>query len=324
MRTQLFPSRYGAWDESIRLNVASAAPREDFDLIIIGTPPDTHLPLAADALAERPAALLVEKPLAPPFSRVDKLRQQSKSSVTRVFVGYDHVVGQAAQLVAAELARGSVGDVLTIDVEFREHWAGIFQAHPWLAGPHDSYLGYWKRGGGALGEHSHAANLWQYFARTAGAGRVAAVHGALDYVSEGAALYDRLCILTLRTERGLLGRVVQDVVTKPPRKWARIQGETGAIEWQVGYQPGVDAVIVKRTGSEDDVRLFPKTRPDDFIQELRHIERCCADGTESPLDLERGIETLQLMDAAHQSQRLERTVHIVDRAALPHSETVTR
>jgi predicted dehydrogenase len=324
MRTQIFPSRYGSWDESIRLNLASAAPRGDFDLIIIGTPPDTHLPLATDALSERPAALLIEKPLAPPFSRADEVLQQSKSGVTRVFVGYDHVVGQAAEMIAAELARGVLGEIFTIDVEFREHWSGIFQAHPWLAGPHDSYLGFWKRGGGALGEHSHAANLWQYFARTAGAGRVAAVHAALDYVSEGTALYDRLCVLTLRTEGGLLGRVVQDVVTRPPRKWARIQGETGAMEWQVGYQPGADAVIVKRAGKEDDVRLFPKTRPDDFIQELRHIERCCADGTESPLDLERGIETLQLMAAAHESQRLERTVRIIDREALPHSETVTR
>ncbi len=29
-------------------------------------------------------------------------------------------------------------------------------AHPWLAGPQDSYLGFWRRGGGASGEHSHA------------------------------------------------------------------------------------------------------------------------------------------------------------------------
>jgi predicted dehydrogenase len=324
MRTQLFPSRYGSWDESIRLNVSSSAPRGGFDVIIIGTPPDTHLPLAADALAERPVALLIEKPLAPPFSRMDEFLQQTKSSDSRIFVGYDHVVGEAAQLIAAEVARGTIGEILTIDVEFREHWAGIFAAHPWLTGPHDSYLGYWKRGGGALGEHSHATNLWQYFARIAGFGRVAAVHGALEYVNEGPALYDRLCILSLRTERGLLGRVVQDVVTKPPRKWAHIQGQTGAIELQLGYQRGADAVIVKRAGSDDDVRLIPKTRPDDFIQELRHIERCCATGTESPLDLAHGIETLLIMNAAHESQRLERTVHIVDHAARPHSETLNR
>jgi predicted dehydrogenase len=325
MRTQLFPSRYGAWDASIQLHTSSAAPRGDFDLIIIGTPPDSHLPLAADALEENPAALLIEKPLAPPFAQVDDLVRQSRGhAATRIFVGYDHVVGLASQRIAQELGSGSIGAVLTIDVEFREHWAGIFQAHPWLAGPHDSYLGYWKRGGGALGEHSHAANLWQYFAHTAGAGPVASVHAALDYVSEGPALYDRLCVLTLRTERGLLGRVVQDVVTRPARKWARIQGESGAIEWQVGYQPGADAVILKRPGAEDDVQLFPKTRPDDFIQELRHLERCCADGTESPLDLSRAVETLQLMGAAHESQRLDRTVHIGGKSALPHAEIITR
>ena len=42
------------------------------------------------------------------------------------------------------------GKPLFIDVEFREHWEGIFKAHEWLDGPQDSYLGFSQRGGGAI------------------------------------------------------------------------------------------------------------------------------------------------------------------------------
>jgi predicted dehydrogenase len=310
MRTSLFPSRYGQWDPQISLVPAEDEPRGGFDLIVIGTPPDSHLPLALKALEEAPQALLIEKPLAPPMSDLAPLARKAAGCRTRVFVGYDHVVGRAAQEAAREVANGFIGNVITIDVEFREHWAGIFQAHPWLSGPSDSYLGFWKRGGGASGEHSHAMNLWQYFARVTGAGRVERVQAALDYVTEGGAAYDRLCVLTLRTDTGLIGRVVQDVVTRPPRKWARIQGDAGAIEWHAGYQPGADAVVLARPGAETEIRVMPKTRPDDFIDELRHLDQCCRTNESSPIDLEWGIETTGLLTAAHESMRAARGIPV--------------
>ena len=101
-----------------------------------------------------------------------------------MFVGYDHVVGRAAGWPDELMRRPASERSTTLDVEFREHWGGIFNAHPWLAGPWESYLGFWKRGGGASGEHSHAANLWQHFAHVAGAGRVVEVQALLD-VREG-------------------------------------------------------------------------------------------------------------------------------------------
>ena len=40
--------------------------------------------------------------------------------------------------------------------------------------------------------------------------------------------------IELKTETGFIGRVVQDVITAPSRKWARAQGEKGFIEWHCG------------------------------------------------------------------------------------------
>ena len=175
-------------------------------------------------------------------------------------------------------------------MEFREHWAGIFAAHPWLDGPKDSYLGFSKRGGGASGEHSHAINLWQHFARGVGAGEVVEVSAAMAYVREGGLDYDKLCLLNLRTESGLVGRVVQDVVTLPPRKWARIQGRNC---WLPADAPWVA----------------------DFIEELKHVEAVLdhADKAEV-IRLDQGLDTMLVVAAAHRSAREGRSIRI-DRSA---------
>jgi predicted dehydrogenase len=311
-RKMIYPSRYGTWDDAIRLFAPSDANFGGYDLICIGTPPDSHVPLARAALAERPKAVLVEKLLCgPDLVGAQELADEAAAVGVPVFVGYQHVVGKAARKVTDLLASGVIGAVATIDVEFREYWGGILAAHPWLAGPWESYLGFTARGGCASGEHSHAANLWQHFAHVIGAGRVSEVDATLDFVRDGCVDYDRLCLMNMRTEKGLLGRCVQDVVTEPPRKWARIQGAEGYIEWHCGVEPGADAVAGRLAGGERFEERVAKTRPDDFIEELNHIaETLSSDPLASPISLTRGLETALVIAAAVHSARTGRRAHI--------------
>lgn len=307
-RSDIYPGRYGAWDDAIELCDSHSAPVGGFDLIVIGTPPDSHIELALGALAERPRAVLVEKPFCTPnLDGAQSLFERANESGVAVFTGYDHVVAQSTREVE-RIIQGDLGEVLSLDVAFREHWAGIFLAHPWLDGPADTYLGFWERGGGASGEHSHALNLWQHFAHIAGAGRVVEVSASLDYVRAGGVNYDRACFLNLRTEQGLLGRVVQDVITAPPLKWARIQGSEQAVEWHCNAGPEEDAVTM--FGETAETRMFQKTRPDDFIQELSHIDAVLAAGAPSPISMKRGLDTMLVVAAIHLSARLRQTVAI--------------
>lgn len=310
-REEIYPARYGQWDPAITLCHPDAAPQGGFDLIAIGTPPHVHLDLALAAIAEKPAAILVEKPVCrPDLDLAEEVRQAAAAAGVRAFTGYDHVVGAAAEALSARAAAGGLGALATLDVEFREYWGGIFAAHPWLAGPWETYLGFSAKGGGASGEHSHAINLWQHFAHAAGAGRVTRVSARMDWVRDGRVDYDRLCVLTLETEGGLIGRCVQDVVTKPPRKWARLQYDGGALEWQCGAAPGVDRVTVAPDGAAAQATDIAKTRPDDFIRELDHIDHCLDTGAESPISLDRGLDTMLVIAAAHLSDRTGRSIVI--------------
>ena len=132
-REEIYPARYGQWDDAIQLCTSAEAPQGGFDLIFIGTPPDSHMRLALQAIQEKPQALLIEKPLCTPeLEHADELYRLARETGTKVFVGYNHVVSAVADK-AVELIPG-LGDTETLDVEFREHWGGIFTAHPWLDG----------------------------------------------------------------------------------------------------------------------------------------------------------------------------------------------
>ena len=149
-QNEIYPVRYGKWDDGIRLFECKDALTGCYDLIIIGTPPDSHIALALEAIKEKPRAILVEKPFCTPdLKGAQELFDLARKNGVAVFTGYDHVVGKASEQFSDIVRSGNLGPIETLDVEFREFWGGIFAAHPWLAGPGDTYLGFWKRGGGA-------------------------------------------------------------------------------------------------------------------------------------------------------------------------------
>jgi predicted dehydrogenase len=319
-RRDIYPSRYGQWDDAIRLAAPADVAAEAFDLVIIGSPPDTHMAVALAVLeGPAPRILMVEKPLATPDLRgIDQLVERSAAVGTRVLVGYNHRLTRHTQLAAQWLGEADIGAITTLRVLFREHWGGIFGAHPWLAGPADSYLGFTTRGGGSLGEHSHGINLWQYFAELAGQGRIVEVAAMLDEVEAGGARYDRIAQLSVRTEGGLVGTIVQDVITQPAQKWLRIEAERGYLEWQANVEPGQDLVRLSQHGAEPREERVAKQRPDDFRGEIDHVARLLdAPGAASVLDLEAGIATMRVIKAALDSAHSQRLVRIDHQAPTP-------
>jgi predicted dehydrogenase len=314
-REQIYPARYGAWDESIRLCAPEAVEDETFDIVIVGTPPDRHVDVALAELepaARAPKLLLIEKPLCPPdLEGCDRLCDAASAADTRVLVGYNHRLTRNTQVAAEWLAERPLGRITTLRVLFREHWGGIFGAHPWLSGPADTYLGFTSRGGGALGEHSHGINIFQHFAKLAGQGRIAEVGAVIDTVRADGAEYDRIAQLSVRTESGMVGIIVQDVVTRPAQKWLRLEGEAGYLEWQVNADPHHDLarlVLHDRDGRE--ARL-PKTRPDDFRGEVAHLGELLLDRAQaSPIGLDEGLDTMRVIAAALASARGGRIVPV--------------
>ncbi|MFT3987563.1 Gfo/Idh/MocA family protein [Aestuariivirga sp.] len=311
-KTSIYPQRYGAWDKEIVLKDSRDAMGDEADVVFVGTPPDSHIALA-NAVLDRvtPKVLLIEKPLAgPDLAGCAALNDRLKKAGVFGAVGYNHTLGKNTVAAEAVIASGKLGPIATISARTREHWGGIFKAHPWLPGPAASYLGFSSRGGGSAGEHSHGINIWQHFANLIGGGRVAEVQAMLDMVQENGTDYDRLCYISLKTDQGLVGDVIQDVVTQPAEKSCRIQGRDGYVNWLVGAKPGHDGII-SGIGDQAEETLIAKTRADDFKAEIAHLEQVMAGKVKaSPIALECGLDTMMVIAAAFKSHASGRRVRI--------------
>lgn len=312
MKNKIYPMRYKKWDEKIGLYKLGEEKKKIYDIIIIGTPPNSHLQLASNAIDESPKAILVEKPLSDPnLQNIQDFKEKIKNKDTQLFIGYDHVVSESFNNFLKHIKNEPYLEIETLDVEFREHWGGIFDAHFWLEGPKDSYLGFTEQGGGALLEHSHAINLWQTISYELGFGRISQVSAKINYHKDEKLQYDKVSFLNVRSENGLVGRIVQDVVTFPTRKIARLQCKDSFFEWNCGYTSDSDCYKYGKFKSEEKIFEFKKTRPDDFINELEYIyDKVFKHKKNFRIDIEKGIETMRVIEAAIFSDKHNRTVYI--------------
>lgn len=312
-REQIYPARYGAWDPEIRTAGAEEIARDPFDLVIVGTPPDTHMPVALRQIRDAaPRLLLIEKPLcAPDLAGVDTLQSEAARAGCTVLVGFNHTLTANTRFAEQWLHTAPTGAPLALHAATLEHWGGILQAHPWLRGPADTYLGFTRRGGGAIGEHCHAINLWQHFAHLCGQGRILEVTATLDWVADQGANYDRQALLQVRTEQGLVGTIAQDVVTRPATKQVSIAFENGHLQWQASADPHHDAVLYRAGDQALTEHRIAKSRPDDFAGEARHLADLLADPSlVSPISLQRGADTMLVIAAALKSDAERRVVRI--------------
>lgn len=304
-RDVIYPNRYGEWDDAITLATPDELAAQEFDIVIVGTPPATHLKIATAELATtRPSVMLIEKPLAhPSVPDIEAFVTAAHDSDTRVLVGYNQRLKPNTRHFVHLAQTLDLGALRGLSSNMLESWDGILKAHFWMKSERESYLAFTDQGGGALLEHSHALNLFLYFAEVLGQGRVTDVSADIEWVAHEDGRYDRDSALALTLESGIVGTVRQDLHTWPASKEAIATFDKGALAWSMG--DSADRVE-HRSPAGDVIEAwdFPKTRPDDFIGELEHLRSVWEDPTtESPIDLSRGLGVMDVILAAFDSSQ---------------------
>jgi predicted dehydrogenase len=311
----IYPERYGKWNEDIVLAQPDMLNGMQFDIIIIGTPPASHLSLAIEEIRNNPKAILIEKPLCGITDeeqiQLDTFKKLLKESDTKVFVGYNHTITDCTLFTNDIIKSGSLGNPIYMDANIRENWGGILDAHPWLKGPEDSYLGSIENGGGACLEHSHGVNIFQHFLSLLNVGNIKSVSCKMKIIKGEKLHYDELCSILVDTDTSFHGRIVQDVVTKPTEKYVHIVGDKGFLKWYINYDSNNDAVKYHINGKEH-LKLFPKTRPDDFKNEIKNIVDVL-DGnsvySESPINFKNAVNTHSLILSSFESNETNKVVY---------------
>tara|TARA_A100001011_G_scaffold70240_1_gene71844 strand:+ start:21915 stop:22979 length:1065 start_codon:yes stop_codon:yes gene_type:complete len=311
----IYPERYGKWDENIILAQPDMLDGMEFDIIIIGTPPASHLSLAIEEIKNNPKAILIEKPLCGITDdeqiKLDVFKKLLKETDTKVFVGYNHTITDCTLFTDDIIKSGSLGNPIYMDANIRENWGGILDAHPWLSGPEDSYLGSIEQGGGACLEHSHGVNIFQHFLSLLNVGNIKSVSCKMKIIKGEKLHYDEVCSILVDTDMSFHGRIVQDVVTKPTEKYVHIVGDRGFLKWYINYDSKNDAIKYYIDGKEH-LKLFPKTRPDDFKNEITNIIDVLGGSSiynQSPINFQNAIKTHNLMLSSFESNAKKKIVY---------------
>jgi len=306
----IYPSRYGAWDSGITLAMPADVAGQIFDIVIVGTPPSTHLAVATAELTDTPPKLLlIEKPLAQPDAKAIATFIRLAAAVpTRVLVGYNQRYKPNTSKFVEVASDSALGAITGLRSRMLESWDGILKAHFWMNSETDSYLAFTEQGGGALLEHSHALNLMLYFAGELGQGHAVEVDATIDWVDHDLGRYDRDAKLRIRLESGLSAEVQQNLYTWPAQKEAIATFENGQIRWSMGDDS--DSVLrLTPDGAPMSRWDFPKTRPDDFAGEIEHLGDLLADpAMASSLDLSHGLHVMEVALAAFESSAIQQPV----------------
>jgi predicted dehydrogenase len=311
-KTEIYPSRYGNFDNSITLETISEFtnyPEEYFDAVLIGTPPEFHSEIAAQATKLKPKVILIEKPITGPNKKdlTDLKDLVEENSHITYLCGYNHKVNLAT-LTASQLVNRIKNDKnINLEVLWQESWDGILKAHPWLEDQNASYLGYSSRGGGAMFEHSHGLDLWLHMARLLDFGNVTSVKANALFQKDGNGnnQYDESIKIEISTESGNPGLVVQDVVTSPAIKTITVKTDSHVLSFGFNDVELGDFVILKEvnTGNEILKMRIAKTRPFDFDLEINEISNIfnlldSGEHVESILSANYAIYTAQIATAS--------------------------
>ncbi len=261
----LDPARsYGTYQELI----AGEAARDDrVDAVAICTPNFTHYPIAK-ALIEAGFDVICEKPLTATLEDAVALEKLARDSGRFVGVTYTYSGYPMAHEARVRVARGEIGAVRTVQVEYPLEWMataierqGNAQA-AWRTDPK-------KNGrGGSIGDiGTHAYHLAGFVTGL----KLQSLSADLATFVEGRALDDNAHVM-MRYEGGARGLLWSSQVALGHSNGVRLRvfGETGSFAWfqeqpnELVYAPLNGRVQVIKRGADDlseDARLRSRTPP---------------------------------------------------------------
>lgn len=266
MKEEIFPARYGSWNQNIELLQDIPKNIDNETLVILGTPPDVRKSLIHDCVNKGAEHILIEKPLSSPGEDLSFINEILNQNIS-LYSGYNHPCSKAYASFKKLFDSQTINpnDIEEINVNWLESWDGPLSAHFWMNSVFDSYLGYSEKGGGAMSEHSHGLNMGITFAKDMNIDfEFESVHLKWDHSNS----YDELFRCKLLNAMQKRMTIVQDAVTAPAIKKLEVVGKdfTASVE----FSSSKDLICILQNNKEQKTE-FIKSRAEDFINNLDMI-----------------------------------------------------
>ena len=201
---------------------------------------------------------------------------------SRVFVGYNHSFSPAFKHFLELINKDR--DIQCVKSQWLESWDGIFAAHPWLSGPQDSYLGFSRRGGGALSEHSHGLHLLLCCMDVLNVNdwRVASLEASMAPCG----MYDERCDITIQDSSLPIKFLYStDVLSKQVNKSIEAFAHDSTFSCTFGSNNGsFDKVVVDDSNGNTKEYYYQRTRTLDFHHEILALSEAISSNDFSSLN----------------------------------------
>jgi predicted dehydrogenase len=303
MKNKIYPSRYSKWDNKIRLIKYSEVfkLKNKFDLILIGTPPTTHMKLLkkiSDNLTY--GKLMIEKPLATYRDRLDQTKLNLLFNKNKIFVGYNHSISDSFIYFKNLIKKNKLNDINLIEVNWREGWKGILNAHFWNKDEFSTYLGNLSQGGGCIHEHSHGIHFIVCLSEILNFKIPKKLFKFRFLKNKNKNIYYDNYINVSWKYKNFLINYVSDLISEPADKSLCIYTDKKKFELIFNYKKKYDLVKITNLKSNSiKLKYFKKNRSTDFINEINHILKTNVkkDYKNSFINLNKGIETQKMINS---------------------------
>lgn len=303
MKNKIYPSRYSRWDNKIKLVEYSKVfkLKKNFDLILIGTPPSTHLDLTNKIFNNLTfKKLMIEKPLTTHREKPNSKKFNLLLSKKKIFIGYNHSISEAFLNYQNLIKKIKKKDIKIIDVNWREGWKGILNAHFWNKDEFSSYLGNLSQGGGCAHEHSHGIHLIICLSEILNFKIPNKAFKFKFFKSKNEKIYYDNYIDIKWRHKDFVISYVSDLISEPANKSICIYAKNIKYELIFNYKKNYD--LIKLTNLRTNLvklKYFKKERATDFINEINHIIRTNTkkEYENSFINFLKGIKTQKLINS---------------------------
>ena len=271
MKKKIYPKRYGSWNNDIELINHNDLLnfKKNFELVIIGTPPETHFDIYKFCKKKiKYKKILIEKPMIN-YSNKNLSNFQKIVKNDLVLCGYNHSISPSFTFFLKKILMDK--KINKINVNWCEGLDGILNAHFWLKNEFDSYLGDKKKGGGSLQEHSHGLHLLLLILEKLNI-KLSKSNIKTNYILKKSRnkSYDQFSNI-FGFDKKIYFSYTTDFFSVPAEKKISIISSTKKYEWQCSFKKNLDIIKITSNNKTMIVKKFKKTRSSEFENEILHI-----------------------------------------------------
>jgi len=269
MKNNLYPKRYGNWDNKIKfISYQDVLETNNiYDLIIIGVPPKNHLILLKKCFVYlKFKKILVEKPLCvfnQSFSFIKRQKYKNK-----IYCGFNHSISKSFLFLINLILKKKIGKIKNIEINWKEDFKLILKAHPWIKSLKQSYLSNLNKGGGGCHEYSHAVHLAIIFKNILFKNKIQ-ISQSIVYKKKKNLYYDSVAQITFKDKLRSINLNI-DTISNPCQKNIKLFGDKGTIFWERKIEKNYEKIEIRKSKNLD-YKFFKLTRRDDFINQIRSL-----------------------------------------------------